>query len=99
LIRRTLKIDPQFAQAWFNKGSALSILSRYDEAIKAYDEGLKINPQNAMAWNNKGSALKSLGRTDEANKAFDEASKLQKAPGFEIIFAIIGFVIIAQLMR
>jgi hypothetical protein len=35
---------------------------------------------------------------DEAIKAYDEASKLQKALGFKIIFAIAGFVIIVHLL-
>jgi len=60
---------------------------------------LKINPQDALSWKNKGTALESLGRTDEANKAFDEASNLQKAPGFEIIFAILGLIMITHLFK
>jgi tetratricopeptide (TPR) repeat protein len=59
---------------------------------------LKINPQYANAWY-KGNALKNLGRNDEANKTFDEALKLQKATGFEIIFAIAGLIMITHLMR
>lgn len=94
-----LKINPQFVDAWNNKGFALADLGRYEEAIIAYDEALKINPQDADVWFNKGVALKNLGRIDEANKAFDEALKLKKAPGFEIIFAIAGLVMIAHLLR
>lgn len=60
---------------------------------------MKIDPQDAGAWQGKGDVLSKLGRTDEANKAYDEASKLQKAPGFEIIFAIAGLVIIAHSLR
>ncbi|KPQ43625.1 MAG: Tetratricopeptide repeat protein [Candidatus Methanoperedens nitroreducens] len=53
----------------------------------------------ADAWYNKGTSLKNLGRIEEANKAFDKASKLQKAPGFEIIFAIAGLVMITHLLK
>ncbi len=60
---------------------------------------MKINPQDADAWNYKGIALKNLGENKEVNKTFDEASKLQKAPGFEIIFAIAGLVIIAHFIK
>lgn len=91
-----LKINPQDADVWFNKGIALSDLGRYDEAIKAYDEALMINPQFRPAWVNKGNVLSKLGRNDEANKAFDEAKKL---PGFGLISAIIGLVLIMHSLR
>ena len=67
--------------------------------LKASDEALKIDPQFAQALFNKGNALVALGRTDEANKVFEEASKLQKSPGFEIIFAVAGLFIITQLLK
>src|SRR5574341_1198886 len=35
-LDEALKINPQFAEAWNNKGFALYDLKRYDEAIKAY---------------------------------------------------------------
>jgi len=42
-----LKINPQFAEAWYNKGKALVSLNgvREAEALKAFDEALKINPK------------------------------------------------------
>jgi hypothetical protein len=59
------------------------------------DEALKINPQYADALNNNG-------RNDEANKTFS----FQTGPGFYIeikgfviIFAIVGLIIIAYLLR
>jgi len=33
------------------------IRTKYDEAIKAYDEAIGINPKDAESWNNKGLAL------------------------------------------
>jgi tetratricopeptide (TPR) repeat protein len=94
-----LKIDPYIYIVWDKKGIALDGLGRYDEAIKAYYEALKIYPQDAEARTNKEIALKNLGRNDEANKTFDEPSNLQKAPGFEIIFAIVGLVMMPHLLR
>jgi len=71
-----LKINPEDAFAWNNKGIALDNLGRYDEAIACYDEALKINPEDAFAWYNKGIALKRLERFDEAIKCYDEALKI-----------------------
>jgi tetratricopeptide (TPR) repeat protein len=65
-----IRLDPNLAAAWRNKGSALAgqdkydeAIQAYDEAIKAYDEAVKINSQDAKAWiNNKSHLLDLLGR-------------------------------------
>lgn len=81
-----MKINPQDALSWYDKGNDLKSLGRTDEANKAFDEALKINPQIAAEL------------AGEANKTSDEASK-PKAPGFEMIFAIAGLFMIAHLLR
>jgi len=47
----------QTAEDWFNKGIALYLQNKYDEAIQAFDKAVEIDPQLAEAWNNKGIAL------------------------------------------
>jgi len=63
----------QTAEDWFNKGVDLYGQSKYDEAIKAFDEAIRLDPKYAEAWNNKGGALEALGRTTEAEAAFAKA--------------------------
>ncbi len=36
----------QDSDAWYNKGSAVDNLSKYEEAIKAYDQAIEINPHD-----------------------------------------------------
>ncbi len=71
-----IKLDPEYASAWHNKGTALYYLGRYDEAILACDKAIRLDPEDASAWNNTGYALKRLGRTTEANAAFAKALEL-----------------------
>ena len=41
---KAIEIDPNNAEAWFNKGFALGGMGRYDEAIAAFDTVKTINP-------------------------------------------------------
>ena len=59
--------------AWYNKGVYLGYLSKYNEAIDAFNNAIAINPQDANAWNAKGNALTNLRKDDEAIKAYDNA--------------------------
>ena len=71
-----IRMDPEFAQAWSDKGSALVELNRSEEAIEAYNKALEIDPQDAMTWYHKGLALASQGEYDESIKAFDKALEI-----------------------
>ena len=72
-----IRLDPNLAEAWNNKGNALYSQGKYDEAIKAYDEAIRLDPNFADAWCNKGNALDDKGKYDEAIKAYDEAIRLR----------------------
>ena len=49
-----------------NKGNALDILGKNEEAIVEYDKVLKIDPNSVDAFNGKGFALDDLGKNEEA---------------------------------
>ena len=54
---QTIKVNPDDAEAWANKGIALGHLGRYEEALQAFDQAIKIDSNCAYAWYNKGSLL------------------------------------------
>jgi tetratricopeptide (TPR) repeat protein len=74
---KALEIDPQNADAYYNKGLSLSILKNYPEAIECYDKALEINPQNADAYYNKGLSLSALKNYPEAIECYDKALEIQ----------------------
>jgi tetratricopeptide (TPR) repeat protein len=86
-----IKINPLDAKAWYNKGTALDELSRYDDAISAYDKAINLDPQCAEAWNNKGTALGRLGRFDDAIKAYEKAIEIN--PQYALAWYNIGAVL------
>ena len=68
-----ITINPQLAEAYYNRGYAKGMLERYEEAIKDFDKAITINPQYAKAYYNRGYAKDALERYEEAIKDFDKA--------------------------
>ncbi len=64
--RKALEIDPDYADAHNNLGSALFRAGRVDEAIPHFEDALRINPGDAKAHNNLATALAQKGRVAEA---------------------------------
>ena len=73
---KTIRIVPQFAEDWVNKGHALEDQCKYDEAIQAYDKAIEIRPNCADAWKGKGVSLDDLGKYDGAIQAYNKAIEL-----------------------
>lgn len=81
---QTIRINPQLAAAYGNRGNAKLALGRHDEAIADYAEVTRINPQDARAYFNLGWAKRALGRHDDALADYDEALRInpQYAEGY-----------------
>ena len=73
---KAIKLNPLFAEAFYNRGLAKSDLSDEEEAIKDYDKAIELNPQYAKAYNNRGVAKSNLGDKEEAIKDYDKAIEL-----------------------
>ena len=73
---KVLKVDPENADAWNNKGGCLRKLGRLPEALKCYDMSIRKNPHNAAAWSNKGNILYTIGKFTEAIVTLNKAIEL-----------------------
>lgn len=73
---KAIKINPQHAVAWNNKGVLLSRLGKYEDAITYFDKALEINPKLADAWYNKGASLVKLGKDKEAITCLDKSIEI-----------------------
>jgi len=49
-----IKLDPEYATAWYNKGVTLSKQGYCDEAIQAYDEAIRLNPEYDASLEKQG---------------------------------------------
>jgi tetratricopeptide (TPR) repeat protein len=63
-------------QQLLEEGEKLYSLSRYEEALAAFEQAIQLDPTFAAAYNNKGNLLYSLSRYEEALAAFEQAIQL-----------------------
>ena len=71
-----IRLDPQDADAYNNRGIAYHDLGEYQRAIEDYDEAIRLNPQAAYAYYNRGLAYERLGRQEQADRDFAKAKEL-----------------------
>jgi tetratricopeptide (TPR) repeat protein len=65
-LDKAIEINPQFSEAWYNKGVVLDELGRFEEALEAYEKAIKINPQFSEAWNNRACVYSLMKNKDQA---------------------------------
>jgi tetratricopeptide (TPR) repeat protein len=73
---KAIEINPQYADAYNNKGLSLYYLGNNQEAIACYDKAIEINPYFADAFYNKGMALSAISKFPEAITSFDKAIEI-----------------------
>jgi predicted TPR repeat methyltransferase len=71
-----LKMQPTFAEAWYERAFCLHSLNQIDAALEAYDQVIALKADHARALNNRGHALLSLRRYEEAQQSVEAALQL-----------------------
>lgn len=69
-------MEPDYARAHLNRGTALMGLKQYDKALKAVDHALALTPDLAIGYNNRGLLKAMTGQRSEALSDFDKALEL-----------------------
>jgi tetratricopeptide (TPR) repeat protein len=69
-------LNSTFVYELIEKGNMSFNKSKYEEAVKWYDQALKIDPKSTVALNGKGLVFNKLGRYEEAITWFDKALKI-----------------------
>ena len=73
---KAIAIEPNYYNAWYNKGLCLHKLQRYNEAIEAYDKAIEINPDSPAVWVEKGKSLSWLGKYNGSIACYDKVIEL-----------------------
>jgi tetratricopeptide (TPR) repeat protein len=77
-FEEALQLDPQNAEAWVRKGTALERLQQLDQAIECYDRALQADPSLTVAYLHKGGLFNRLERFSEALECYEKALRTQE---------------------
>ena len=72
-----IRLQPDYAEVYNNRGNIKSGLGSYDAALDDYDEAIRLNPNFAEAYSNRGAMKFRLGEHAEALADLNEAIRLQ----------------------
>ena len=78
-MTRPLRLNPQLADTYNNRGNARDSLGQHEAAIADFDTAIQIDPQLAAAYHNRGVSKRSLNRNEEARKDFQKGLALAKS--------------------
>ena len=76
-LEETVKLDPQFARAWYNLGLALSAQEKAEAALEALVRAESLDANSAQIPYARATILARLGRREEARRAAQRALELQ----------------------
>lgn len=69
---RSLALNPDQPELWFQQGNLLQALQRSEEALASYDAALARSASNTQVLVNRGAALQSLNRLEEAVESYQQ---------------------------
>jgi tetratricopeptide (TPR) repeat protein len=70
---KVVKINPNYASAYINRGNAYSVLRQYQKAILDHDKAIAIDPNDAFAYINRGLVYARLRQYQKAILDYDKA--------------------------
>jgi len=98
-LNNAIKLQPNYANAYGNRGIAYHNLEQYQLAIEDFDKAVRLKPDLAMTYSNRGSTYTILGEYQRAIEDFDKAVHLQ--PDLDLAYNNRGIVYhkLGQLQR
>jgi tetratricopeptide (TPR) repeat protein len=74
---QAIRITPDYADAYYNKGIAYNNLGQYQRAIEDYSEAIRLKPDYTDAFINRGFAYSMTGQYQLAIEDFNKLIRLQ----------------------
>jgi tetratricopeptide (TPR) repeat protein len=86
---KAIQVDPNFENAYLNRGNAYLALEEHQKAIQSYTEAIQVHPESFTAYNSRGFAYSDSGNYERAIRDYDEAIRLN--PEFHNAYQNRGF--------
>ena len=71
-----IRPDPQYEDAYYNRGIAYDNLGQYEWAIQDYDQAIRLNPDYWVTYDNRSSSYDALGQHQKAQSDKDKVCSL-----------------------
>ncbi len=71
-----IRLNPNLAEAYNNRGNAKSSLGRHEAAIADYDDAIRLDPNRAESYYNRGITRSELGQYEAAIDEYTKAIRL-----------------------
>lgn len=84
-IEELLKIAPDMALAYFNKGVVLVELQDFTSAISAFNKAIELKPDFGEAYYNRGYVYFKLGNRASGNADLSKAGELGVVPSYNVL--------------
>jgi len=75
-FNEAIRLNPNYAQAYGNRGIAYSRLQQYDQSLADYNQFIRFNPNSAAAYYNRATLYDKLGDSQKAIADYDPAIRL-----------------------
>ena len=92
--RRSILVDPGYADGHFGLGNILSKIGRTEEAISSYQRVVHHNPGHSRAWYNMANAMERIGQSQSAIEAYE--SSIEANPHFADAWVNYGNALVRQ---
>jgi len=76
-LSEAIKLKPDYADAYNNRGNAYSETGQYQMAIDDYNESVRLQPESVHGYNNRGLAFSRLEKHEQAIEDYNEAIRLK----------------------
>lgn len=84
-IDLAISLNPEYSEAYLNKGIILMWLDRHREAIDMFNKVIEFNPQNAKAYYDRGLAYDKIGNLPKACLDWGKAKRLNFPMAFSML--------------
>ena len=99
LLDKAIKLDPDYARAYRERGALYEDLKQHDRAIQDFDRAIKLDPGLAKSYQNRGLAYYYLNQYTRAIQDWNKAIDLDPDDGWNYYNRGIAYMKLKELSR